>query len=121
MPQGFDTIVGERGTKLSGGERQRLAIARAFLYDAPIVLLDEATSALDSESEQLIQDALTQLVNGRTLIAIAHRLSSLSTYDRIVVLERGRIVEDGTMSDLRRRNGAYKKMLARQGDLRGKG
>jgi ATP-binding cassette subfamily B protein len=121
LPQGFDTIVGERGTKLSGGERQRLAIARAFLCDAPIVLLDEATSALDSESEQLIQDALTRLVKGRTLIAIAHRLSSLSTYDRIVVLERGRIVEDGTVSELRRGNGAYQKMLALQRDVTGRG
>ena len=103
LPQGFDTIVGERGAKLSGGQRQRIAIARAFIYDAPIILLDEATSALDTESERLVQDALVRLVKGRTVIAIAHRLSSLSNFDRIVVLERGRIVEDGAPHDLLRR------------------
>jgi ATP-binding cassette subfamily B protein len=108
LPQGFDTIVGERGAKLSGGERQRVAIARAFIYDAPIILLDEATSALDNESERLVRDALARLVKGRTVIAIAHRLSSLSDYDRIVVLERGRIVEDGAPRDLLRRpNSAF--------------
>jgi ATP-binding cassette, subfamily B, bacterial len=104
LPQGFDTIVGERGAKLSGGQRQRIAIARAFIYDAPIILLDEATSALDTESEQLVQDALLRLVKGRTVIAIAHRLSSLADYDRIVVLERGRIVEDGAPRDLMRQS-----------------
>jgi ATP-binding cassette, subfamily B, bacterial len=114
MPHGFDTIVGERGLKLSGGQRQRIAIARAFLYDAPIILLDEATSALDTESEQLVQDALTRLINGRTLIAVAHRLSTLNNYDRIVVLERGRIVEDGTLPELLRRKGVYSNMLHRQ-------
>jgi ATP-binding cassette, subfamily B, bacterial len=105
LPQGFDTIVGERGVKLSGGQRQRLAIARAFLRDAPIILLDEATSALDSESERLIQAALMRLIEGRTVIAIAHRLSTLSAFDRIVVLERGRIVEDGSSADHLRRKG----------------
>jgi ATP-binding cassette, subfamily B, bacterial len=106
MPKGFDTIVGERGLKLSGGERQRLAIARAFLRNAPIILLDEATSALDTDSEQLIQDALMSLVKGRTVIAIAHRLTTLNMFDRIVVLDGGRIVEDGVASDiLRRRSG----------------
>jgi ATP-binding cassette subfamily B protein len=105
LPQGFDTIVGERGLKLSGGERQRLAIARAFLLDAPIILLDEATSALDTNSEQLIQEALMRLVEGRTVIAIAHRLSTLNSFDRIVVLDAGRIVEDGASGEiLRRRN-----------------
>ncbi len=105
LPEGFDTIVGERGLKLSGGERQRLAIARAFLLDAPIILLDEATSALDTNSEQLIQEALMRLVEGRTVIAIAHRLSTLNSFDRIVVLEAGRIVEDGASGEiLRRRN-----------------
>jgi ATP-binding cassette subfamily B protein len=105
LPQGFDTIVGERGLKLSGGERQRLAIARAFLLDAPIILLDEATSALDTDSEQLIQEALMRLVEGRTVIAIAHRLSTLNSFDRIVVLDAGRIVEDGASGEiLRRRN-----------------
>jgi ATP-binding cassette subfamily B protein len=103
LPQGLDTIVGERGAKLSGGQRQRIAIARAFIYDAPIILLDEATSALDTESERLVQDALVRLMKGRTVIAIAHRLSSLSNYDRIVVLERGCIVEDGAPHELLRR------------------
>jgi len=105
MPQGFDTVVGERGLKLSGGERQRLAIARAFLRDAPIILLDEATSALDTDSEQAIQEALMRLVKGRTVIAIAHRLSTLASFDRIVVLEGGRIVEDGPSVDFLRRKG----------------
>jgi ATP-binding cassette, subfamily B, bacterial len=107
MPQGFDTIVGERGLKLSGGERQRLAIARAFLLDAPIILLDEATSALDTDSEQLIQEALMRLVEGRTVIAIAHRLSTLNSFDRIVVLDGGRIVEDGPSTEILRRRGIY--------------
>jgi ATP-binding cassette subfamily B protein len=103
LPQGLDTIVGERGAKLSGGQRQRIAIARAFIYDAPIILLDEATSALDTESERLVQDALVRLMKGRTVIAIAHRLSSLNNYDRIIVLERGCIVEDGAPHELLRR------------------
>jgi ATP-binding cassette subfamily B protein len=108
LPQGFDTIVGERGLKLSGGERQRLAIARAFLLDAPIILLDEATSALDTDSEQLIQEALMRLVEGRTVIAIAHRLSTLNSFDRVVVLDAGRIVEDGASGEiLRRRNALH--------------
>jgi ATP-binding cassette, subfamily B, bacterial len=89
LPQGFDTVIGERGTKLSGGQRQRLAIARAFLCEAPIILLDEATSSLDSESEALVQQALARLVEGRTVIAVAHRLSTLKNFDRIVVLDRG--------------------------------
>ena len=114
LPQGFDTIIGERGLKLSGGERQRLAIARAFLRNAPIILLDEATSALDSESEQSIQEALMRLVKGRTVIAIAHRLSTLDSFDRILVLERGRIVEDGSSADLLRRKGVYSRMYMRQ-------
>jgi ATP-binding cassette subfamily B protein len=105
LPQGFDTIVGERGLKLSGGERQRLAIARAFLLDAPIILLDEATSALDTDSEQLIQEALMRLVEGRTVIAIAHRLSTLSSFDRIVVLDGGRIIEDGASAEILHRRG----------------
>jgi ATP-binding cassette subfamily B protein len=115
LPDGFATIVGERGMKLSGGQRQRLAIARAFLRDAPIILLDEATSALDTESEQSIQDALVRLVKNRTVIAIAHRLSTLNSFDRIVVLERGRIVEDGAPEDLlRRKDGVYSRMYSRQ-------
>jgi ATP-binding cassette subfamily B protein len=114
MPQGFDTIIGERGLKLSGGQRQRLAIARALLCDAPIILLDEATSSLDTESEQLVQEALARLVNGRTVIAVAHRLSTLDAFDRIVVLERGTIIEDGAPSDLLRRQSVYGRMEARQ-------
>jgi ATP-binding cassette subfamily B protein len=114
LPDGFDTVVGERGTKLSGGQRQRLAIARAFLREAPIILLDEATSALDTEAEQSIQAALARLAQGRTVIAIAHRLSTLNSFDRIVVLDFGRIVEDGSPAELRRRKGAYSQMLARQ-------
>ena len=114
LPQGFDTIVGERGLKLSGGQRQRLAIARAFLRDAPIILLDEATSALDTESEQSIQEALARLLKGRTVIAIAHRLSTLNSFDRIIVLERGRVIEDGDPAELLRRKGAYCRMYAGQ-------
>ncbi len=114
LPDGFQTMVGERGVKLSGGQRQRLAIARAFLRDAPIILLDEATSALDTESEQSIQEALMRLVKGRTVIAIAHRLSTLDSFDRIVVLDRGCIVEDGASVDLLERNGIYCRMYNRQ-------
>ena len=114
LPKGFDTVIGERGLKLSGGERQRLAIGRAFLRNAPIILLDEATSALDTESEQAIQEALVRLVKGRTVIAIAHRLSTLDSFDRILVLERGRIVEDGPSAELLRRKGIYSRMYLRQ-------
>jgi ATP-binding cassette, subfamily B, bacterial len=114
MTRGFDTVVGERGLKLSGGQRQRLAIARAFLCDAPIILLDEATSALDSESEQLVQEALSRLVAGRTVIAVAHRLSTLNAFDRVVVIERGRIVEDGSLPELLQRQSVYRRMDARQ-------
>src|ERR1700686_1953472 len=114
LPQGFDTLVGERGMKLSGGQRQRLAIARAFLVDAPIVLLDEATSALDTESEQSIQEALSRLFKGRTVLAIAHRLSTLDAFDQIVVLERGRIVEDGSPRRLLQTRGVYSRMYGRQ-------
>ncbi|MBL8658602.1 MAG: ABC transporter ATP-binding protein [Rhodospirillales bacterium] len=114
LPDGFQTMVGERGVKLSGGQRQRLAIARAFLRDAPIILLDEATSALDTESEQSIQEALMRLVKGRTVIAIAHRLSTLDSFDRIVVLDHGCIVEDGASLDLLERNGVYSRMYNRQ-------
>jgi ATP-binding cassette subfamily B protein len=115
LPQGYDTIVGERGMKLSGGQRQRLAIARAFLMNAPIVLLDEATSALDTESEQSIQEGLARLFRGRTVIAIAHRLSTLDAFDRIVVMERGRIVEDGPPRRLlQMKGGIYSRMYGRQ-------
>jgi ATP-binding cassette subfamily B protein len=114
LPEGFDTLVGERGMKLSGGQRQRLAIARAFLMDAPIVLLDEATSALDTESEQSIQEALARLFKGRTVIAIAHRLSTLDSFDRIVVIDEGRIVEDGAPPRLIQSKGIYSRMYGRQ-------
>ena len=114
LPQGFDTIVGERGLKLSGGQRQRLAIARAFLRDAPIILLDEATSSLDTESEQSIQEALMRLVRNRTVIAIAHRLSTLNSFDRILVLDRGLAIEDGRPDDLLRRDGPFSRMYGRQ-------
>jgi ATP-binding cassette subfamily B protein len=115
MPDGFDTLVGERGTRLSGGQRQRIAIARAFLMDSPIVLLDEATSALDTESEQSIQEALSRLLKGRTVLAIAHRLSTLDSFDRIVVLDRGRIVEDGPPRRLlQTKGGIYSRMYGRQ-------
>ncbi len=114
LPEGFDTMVGDRGVKLSGGQRQRLAIARALLKDAPILLLDEATSALDSESEQAIQQALDILMRGRTVIAIAHRLSTLQNFDRIVVMDRGRVVDDGRPDVLANRPGPYRDLLQRQ-------
>jgi ATP-binding cassette, subfamily B, bacterial len=114
LPQGMATVVGDRGTKLSGGQRQRIAIARAFLKDAPLLLLDEATSALDSESEDAIRDALARLMRDRTVVAIAHRLSTVRNFDRIVVLQQGRIAEDGAPGELVRRRGPYRDLLRRQ-------
>ena len=114
LPQGFDTVVGNRGALLSGGQRQRIAIARALLKDAPILLLDEATSALDSESEHLIQQALERLMVGRTVIAIAHRLSTLRSFDRIIVLDHGTIVDDGPPALLSARPGPYRDLLRTQ-------
>jgi len=111
LPQGYATQVGERGMRLSGGERQRIALARAFLKDAPILLLDEATSALDSHSEELIREALTTLMNGRTVIAIAHRLSTLRSFDRIIVVQNGQVVQDGRPDNLLRKAGAYKSLV----------
>ncbi|MGI5932140.1 MAG: ABC transporter ATP-binding protein, partial [Eubacterium sp.] len=114
LPQGFDTLVGERGIKLSGGQRQRVAIARAILADAPILVLDEATSALDSESEKLVQDALIHLMQGRTSIVVAHRLSTIASLDRIIVLSDGRAAEDGTHEELLKANGEYALLWGRQ-------
>lgn len=114
LPQGFDTLVGERGVKLSGGQRQRVAIARAILVDAPILVLDEATSALDSESEALVQGALENLMHGRTAIVVAHRLSTVASLDRIVVLSHGRVVEDGTHHELVEAGGEYAGLWDRQ-------
>jgi len=107
-------MVGDRGVKLSGGQRQRIAIARAFLKDAPILLLDEATAALDSESEEAIRQALGLLTRNRTVIAIAHRLSTVQAFDRIVVLHAGKIVQDGAPQLLMRREGLYRDLLRRQ-------
>jgi ATP-binding cassette, subfamily B, bacterial len=114
LPDGFATMVGDRGVKLSGGQRQRLAIARALLKDAPILLLDEATSALDTESERAIQEALDRLMQGRTVIAIAHRLSTLKHFDRIIVMDHGRIIEDGPPDVLAARRGPYRDLLIKQ-------
>ncbi len=114
LPDGYNTLVGERGVKLSGGQRQRVAIARAILKDAPILVLDEATSALDSESEALIQDALKKLMKGRTSIVIAHRLSTVADLDRIIVLDKGKIIEQGSHQELLETGGAYSKLWARQ-------
>ena len=115
LPQGYGTLVGERGVKLSGGERQRVALARAFLADAPILILDEATSSLDSESEALIQEAMTRLMKGRTSIVIAHRLSTVRSLDRILVFDRGEIVEQGSHGALTARpNGIYRSLFERQ-------
>ena len=114
LPSGFATIVGDRGVKLSGGQRQRIAIARAFLKDAPILLLDEATSALDGESEDAIHEALRRLMIGRTVIAIAHRLSTVREFQRIIVLSTGRVAQDGPPQRLLGEDGAYRKLVERE-------
>ena len=114
LPQGYETLVGERGVKLSGGQRQRIAIARAMLKTAPILVLDEATSSLDSEGEALVQDALWKLMSGRTAIVVAHRLSTIQKMDRIIVLDDGVIVEQGSHKELLGQNGIYAKLWAHQ-------
>jgi ATP-binding cassette, subfamily B, bacterial len=122
LPKGYATLVGERGVKLSGGERQRVALARAFLADAPILILDEATSSLDSESEALIQQAIERLMQGRTTIVIAHRLSTVRAMDRILVFDRGVVVEEGSHEALlTRENGAYRALFERQASEMAKG
>jgi subfamily B ATP-binding cassette protein MsbA len=107
MPDGYDTVVGDRGTRLSGGQRQRVAIARAILKDAPILILDEATSSLDNESERLVQEALVRLMEGRTTIVVAHRLSTIRHADRIAVLDDGWLLELGTHEELLTLDGLY--------------
>jgi len=113
-PEGFDTVIGEKGVTLSGGQRQRLAIARAVLKNAPVLVLDEATSALDTESERAVQAALDELMKGRTTICIAHRLSTILHADVIVVLDQGRIVETGKHAELVQRGGIYQKLYELQ-------
>ena len=115
MPEGYLTNIGDRGSKLSGGQRQRLSIARAVLKNPPILILDEATSALDTESEKLVQDALTRLMKNRTVIVIAHRLSTIQHADEIIVLQKGEIVQRGTHSQLAAADGVYKKLYELQG------
>jgi ATP-binding cassette, subfamily B, bacterial len=119
LPKGMRTLVGERGVKLSGGQRQRIAIARAFLKNAPLLLLDEATSALDSESEEAIREALGRLMSGRTVIAIAHRLSTVRNFDRVVVMQLGKVVQDGPPDHLVRREGLYRQLVQREMDRLG--
>jgi ATP-binding cassette, subfamily B, bacterial MsbA len=110
LPAGYETVIGERGVRLSGGERQRIAIARALLKNAPILILDEATSALDSESEALVQSALQNLMTGRTVLVIAHRLSTVRRADRIVVIENGTIVDIGMHDELMKKLGTYRRL-----------
>ncbi|HEY5158708.1 MAG TPA: ATP-binding cassette domain-containing protein, partial [Anaerolineales bacterium] len=117
LPEGYDTLIGERGVKLSGGQKQRLSIARAILKNAPILIMDEATSSVDTETEQLIQQALDHLIQGRTTIIIAHRLSTIRNADKIVVLEDKSIREMGSHEELMKNNGLYRRLSSVQGNL----
>lgn len=114
LPDGMDSVVGERGVKLSGGQKQRVAIARAVLRKTPIMILDEATSALDSESEQIIKDSFKDILKGKTAIVIAHRLSTLSEMDRIIVIDKGQCIEDGSHAELLTKKGVYARLWNRQ-------
>ncbi len=114
LPKGFDTVIGESGTRLSGGQCQRVSIARAILKDAPILVLDEATSALDTESERKVQKALDNLMKNRTTIVIAHRLSTIKNADRIIVMQNGRLVEEGTHESLLEQHGVYEGLYTMQ-------
>ena len=111
MPKGYDTVVGEGGGTLSGGERQRISIARAILKDAPIIILDEATASIDPENEHLIQQAISELTHGKTIIIIAHRLATIENADQILVLDDGRIVQQGTHAQLVREEGRYRRFV----------
>ena len=116
MPEGYGTMIGENGARLSGGERQRISIARALLKDAPVVLLDEATASLDVENETQVQGALSRLLAGRTVIVIAHRMRTVMAADRVVVLDAGRVAEQGTPEELLRRGGLFARMVRLQRD-----